>query len=145
MQEMRAHALPILEAAGVDLVLSGHSHTYERSYLLGGHYGSSDTFSGSMIKNRGDGRPDGSGPFVKPAGNQPHAGTVYVVAGSSGHSSRLNATPHPAMCVSLNVAGSLVLDVAGLRLDARFLAESGHVRDHFVILKEQEGGSGHGG
>ena len=37
--QMRTNLLPILEAGGVDLVLSGHSHSYERSYLLDGHYG----------------------------------------------------------------------------------------------------------
>jgi hypothetical protein len=36
---MRQYAAPILERYGVDLVLSGHSHNYERSYLLDGHYG----------------------------------------------------------------------------------------------------------
>ena len=35
---------PILEEGGVDLVLNGHSHAYERSYLLDGHYGTSATF-----------------------------------------------------------------------------------------------------
>ena len=29
--EMRQNIVPILEAGGVDLVLSGHSHSYERS------------------------------------------------------------------------------------------------------------------
>ena len=37
--------VPLLEAHGVDLVLSGHSHAYERSVLLDGHYGDSSTFS----------------------------------------------------------------------------------------------------
>jgi hypothetical protein len=32
--QMRQNALPILEAGGVDLVLCGHSHGYERSMLL---------------------------------------------------------------------------------------------------------------
>ncbi len=41
--EMREKALPILEAHGVDLVLTGHSHSYERSFLMGGHYGMSGT------------------------------------------------------------------------------------------------------
>ncbi len=44
MQEMRENFLPILEEHGVDLVLGGHSHIYERSYLLKGHYGYSDEF-----------------------------------------------------------------------------------------------------
>ncbi len=54
---MRANALPILEANGVDLVLNGHSHSYERSKLIGGHYGSSWTLTPAMIKDGGSGRP----------------------------------------------------------------------------------------
>src|ERR1051325_393308 len=54
--EMRQNMLPILEAYGVDLVLSGHSHAYERSFLLNGHYGVSTTLSNTMILNSGNGR-----------------------------------------------------------------------------------------
>ena len=35
---LRRNAVPILERYGVDLVLTGHSHSYERSYLIDGHY-----------------------------------------------------------------------------------------------------------
>lgn len=31
MRDMRENIVPILEAHGVDLVLTGHSHSYERS------------------------------------------------------------------------------------------------------------------
>ena len=34
--EMRENFMPILEAGGVDLVLAGHSHIYERSMLIDG-------------------------------------------------------------------------------------------------------------
>jgi hypothetical protein len=44
MQEMRENILPILEDGGVDLVLSGHSHMYERSYLMDCAYETSDKF-----------------------------------------------------------------------------------------------------
>jgi hypothetical protein len=40
--EMRENALPILEDHGVDLVFTGHSHDYERSFLIDGYYGLSD-------------------------------------------------------------------------------------------------------
>src|SRR6185295_4674728 len=53
--QMRKNALPILEEGGVDLVLSGHSHSYERSYLIDRHYGSSSTFSDSNVVDGGDG------------------------------------------------------------------------------------------
>lgn len=83
--QMRQNALPILEAGGVDVVLGGHSHSYERSVLLDGHYGLSSTLTAAMKKDAGDGREDGTGAYRKPsAGPAPHEGTVYVVAGSSG-------------------------------------------------------------
>lgn len=50
MTQMRTNALPILEAGGVDLVLTGHSHSYERSFLLDGHYGVSSTLAQSYDK-----------------------------------------------------------------------------------------------
>ena len=42
--EMRQNALPIIEAAGADVVYAGHSHSYERSFLIDGAYGSSKQF-----------------------------------------------------------------------------------------------------
>ena len=36
---LRQNAVPLLERYGVDLVLTGHTHAYERSYLIDGHYG----------------------------------------------------------------------------------------------------------
>lgn len=135
MQEMRQMVLPFLEAGGADLVLSGHSHSYERSFLIDGHYGDSKSFRPFMIRNRSDGREGGGGAYHKPrAGNAPHDGTVYAVAGSSGQTSggRLN---HPVMFLSLNELGSLVLDIDGSRLDALFLDERGRRRDYFTLKK----------
>jgi hypothetical protein len=43
---------------------------------------------------------------------------------------------HPAMAVSLNVAGSLVLEIGRTRLEALFLDYRGDQRDSFVIVKE---------
>ncbi|HKY33734.1 MAG TPA: metallophosphoesterase family protein [Candidatus Polarisedimenticolia bacterium] len=133
--EMRAHALPILEAGGVDLVLAGHSHSYERSFLLDGHYGGSGTLTAAMIADGGDGRPGGDGAYSKPQlGPQPNQGAVYVVAGSSG---QISGGPlnHPAMFVSLNELGSLALDVAGPALEARFVDGDGMVLDSFALCK----------
>ena len=133
--EMRQNALPILEAAGVDLVLTGHSHSYERSYLLDGHYGSSSTLTPSMIRDGGSGRVDGTGAYGKSAlDSVPHEGAVYAVAGSSGQTS---AAPlnHPVMFISLLKLGSMVLDIDGNRLDARFIDNTGATGDYFTIVK----------
>lgn len=131
--EMRAHVLPLLEAGGCDLVLSGHSHSYERSYLLKGHYGDSKSLTPAMKVDGGNGAP--ATPYTKPAVD---VGTVYVVAGSSGKISggKLN---HPAHVVSLNKLGSLVVDVDGEQMKAVFLREDGSVDDAFTIIKKQAG------
>lgn len=133
--EMRENLLPILEAGGVDLVLTGHSHSYERSFLLNGHYGYSTNLAPSMILDRGSGRIDHEGAYKKEAGNVPHQGAVYICAGASGQVSggKLN---HPANWVSLNKLGSLVLDFDGLRLDVRYLGDRGQVRDYFTLIKK---------
>jgi 3',5'-cyclic AMP phosphodiesterase CpdA len=137
--EMRVNALPILEAAGVDLVLSGHSHSYERSYLIDGHYGISTTFNAvTMLKDGGSGRADDTGAYHKPTGGSAHKGAVYTVAGSSGQVS--SVAHHPVMYAWTALLGSLVLDVAGRRLDARFVKTDGSLGDYFTIVKG--GGTG---
>jgi hypothetical protein len=130
--QMRQNMVPILEDGGVDLVLCGHSHSYERSFLIDGHYGTSSTFSAGHLMDGGSGRD--SMPYEKPDGLVGHAGAVYTVAGSSGQTSggQLN---HPAMFISLNVLGSVVLDFQTNRLDLSFLDSTGVVRDYFTILK----------
>jgi len=133
--EMRQNALPILEAGGVDLVLTGHSHSYERSFLIDSHYGSSNTFTASMKKDGGDGREGGNGAYTKPsAGLAPHEGAVYAVAGSSGQISG-GLLNHPAMFISINSLGSMVLDLDSNRLDAKFLNSAGVVADQFTLIK----------
>ncbi len=125
--------LPIIEEYGVDLVLSGHSHAYERSFLLDGHYGLSSTFDPKIhAKNRGDGRPEGKGPYLKKAGA--HQGTIYIVDGSSG---KISGGPlnHPAMFTSQNKLGSVVIDVEGVEMKLRFLDDKGVAQDWFTLKK----------
>jgi acid phosphatase type 7 len=136
MRKMREVVLPLLEEHGLDLMLVGHSHAYERSYLLDGLY----TASTNMIerihfKSSQDGRADGSGIYTKPSrGPAAREGAVYVVAGSSGQISG-GGLQHPVMCISLNVHGSLVLDFDGQRMDATFVDDKATVRDYFTMVK----------
>ena len=135
--QMRQNFLPILEAGGVDLVLAGHSHIYERSFLLDGHYGLSTTLTPAMKLNAGDGRPAGNGAYMKPLGGGGHKGAVYAVAGSAGQARWTQSDfPHPAHYISLRNLGSLVLDINGNRLDATFVRENGTTPDTFTILKQ---------
>jgi fibronectin type 3 domain-containing protein len=134
MKDMREVFLPLLENYGVDLVLNGHSHVYERSYLIDGHYNVSTTFSAAtMIKDGTSGNPATTGAYVKqPVG---HDGAVYVVTGSAAQTGTYPLN-HPAMCVSLSQLGSLVLDVNGNQLDASFLTSTGAVMDRFALRHE---------
>jgi hypothetical protein len=137
--QMRQNVLPILESHGVDLVLTGHSHSYERSKFIDGHYGTSSTFSDAThVKVTGSGRTDGTGAYTKSGIGVAHAGAVYAVAGSSGKTEG-GTLNHPAMFVSLNELGSMVLDVNALTLDAKFLNNNGTVRDYFTITKSGGG------
>jgi hypothetical protein len=126
MVEMRQNILPILEEFGVDLVLSGHSHSYERSYLVDGHYGLSSSFNlATHTVSSSSGQRNLGQAYRKPSRLKvPHSGTVYAVAGSSGWlgGGSLN---HPAMYVSLNILGSMVIDIDGPQLEARFIDGSG--------------------
>jgi hypothetical protein len=135
LTDMRVNFLPLLESYGVDLVLCGHSHVYERSFLLDGHYGTSNTFdAATMVKDGSSGNPATTGPYAKQP--IPRDGAVYVVAGSSGQAGT-GPLNHPAMYLSMSELGSLVLDVNGNVLNAKFLTGAGAVADQFAIRHEE--------
>lgn len=130
--EMRENVLPILESYDVDLVLSGHSHAYERSKLIHGHYGYSSTFSdATMAVDAGDGRLDGTGAYQQ---NTDGEGTVYIVTGSAGKTSSMSGT-HPIMYYSDNNLGSTILNVNGGQLDVQFLNSNGIIEDYLTLIK----------
>lgn len=135
MRDIRENAVPLLEAGGADLLLVGHSHGYERSILINGHYGLSSTFNSSMIKNGGNGRRRGDGAYVKPsAGPAPNEGTAYIVAGSSGQLTA-GAFNHPIMFTSQLVLGSLMLDIQANELRVHFITSTRAVNDCFTMYK----------
>lgn len=138
MTNVRTLYNPVFEAGGVDLVLTGHSHTYERSMLIDGHYGVASTLSPANILHGGDGDPSGDGPYLKsPLDPVAHGGTVYVVngVGENAHADG-GALDHPVMVTSFELEGSMVIDIDGSTLDARFISYSGDELDRFQILKE---------
>jgi hypothetical protein len=143
--DMRENAMPILEAAGVDLVLAGHSHTYERSYLIDQVYGFGEApafrtpdfdtlLHGGNILDAGDGDPDGDGAYEKSPGLNPHDGTVYVVAGHGGKSVEADGE-HPVMIFTEIEFGSALLRIDGDVLTLDNLRADGVVSDRFAIVK----------
>ena len=128
--DTRENILPILEQAGVDVVLSGHSHMYERSELINCHYGYSDSFNENMIRQKNVKKK-----YNKKENNiSSNSGTIYTVIGSS---SKVDSGPlnHPAMTNSLQEAGSIIIDVKKNKLKAYFVNKYGKVKDQFEITK----------
>ncbi len=137
--EMRENFLPLLEDNGVDLVLAGHSHSYERSYLLNGHYDLSTTFDSTMhtvgTNGIGDGRKNGNGAYQKEiSGPAAGEGAVYVVSGSAGKKSS-GDFDHPAIYFAKKERGSCLLEIEGQELNLTFVNEDGEVDDFFTLKK----------
>lgn len=133
--QMRENIVPILEDGGVDLVLGGHSHAYERSKLVDGHYGPSSSFLSTMVLDGRSGDPSIGEGYHKPRLTEGHRGTVYLVAGNS---ALVTAAPlnHPIMSHSSLETGSLVLDIESNRLEGRLIGPDGAVKELFRIEKD---------
>jgi hypothetical protein len=135
----RVHFNPIIERYGVDLVLLGHDHNYQRTYLINGHYGNSNTFQPSMMLNGTSGNPDLGEYYYKYIdGPIKDKGTVYVVEGNSSASNDQSPFEHPAIYwgeACADCFGSFVVDINGDRLDGRYLHYSDTIRDKFTIIK----------
>lgn len=138
--QIRSNLNKILERYGVDLVLCGHSHSYERSKLIKGHYGFASSFLEQFNQHQSSARYDGttaSCPHIKRS-NQKSNGTVYVVSGSAGQvGGSIAGFPHPAMSFSnRTVGGSLILEVQQNRLDVKWLTTEGNIDDQFTMMKD---------
>ncbi len=145
LQTMREQYIPILEAGGVDLILNGHSHSYERTYFIKDHTGYSNTFNISEVGSGGhtvgangslSGRDDiADGAYQKISAD----GAVYITAGSSG---KINAvTKRNPSYIALSQLGSCVLEIeddglGGQNMNIKFIRETGAVDDYFTINKE---------
>ncbi len=126
---MRTNIVPLLESYHVDLVLCGHSHVNERSYMMKGHYGTANTFTAAMKVSTQTNN------FTKAA---PFDGTVYATCGTSGQNpgSIQAGYPMPCMYFSNNTNNcSLVLDIYGDNLSCKYLTSASTVVDQFTITK----------
>lgn len=141
LDSVRSYFIQLLERNNVDLIMCGHSHLYERSKLMKGHYGKEATFS-SVVHNIDTSSAvyDGSSnscPYIKDTILK-KAGTVYVVAGSAGQLpfTMQAGFPHNAMYYSdVMNGGTAVLDIEENRLDLNWVCADGIIRDHFTMFK----------
>ena len=132
MHDMRERFVPVLEYHGADLNLSGHSHSYERSALIDGHYDLSAFYRPSIHgKDTSRGR-QADGGYTKDTGaNQ---GSIYSVVGSSSKNQG-GLTKHPIMTYWENIEGSVVVDITGAQMDAYFIRNDGAINDDYRLTK----------
>jgi len=132
MSDMRENFVPIFDKYSVDLVLGGHSHDYERSKLIAGHTGKSESFDAKkhIIQNS-----DNS--YTKTLKRVANSGTIYQVCGSSSKLDKAELN-HPALPFSMQVMGSLIIDITPTTLTSKFLTIDGEIADQFTIRKTGE-------
>jgi 3',5'-cyclic AMP phosphodiesterase CpdA len=141
LKQPRLVLTPVLEKYGVDLVLSGHSHVYERSKPLKGFTDVAAAFNPAVNWTQ-----TSSGKYNATANSCAYMytstlasnGVVYVVNGVGGATGAMRATaPHPAMQESIpGIGGSMIFEIEDKRLDAKFLTENGSIADQFTIFKD---------
>ncbi|MEP7164495.1 MAG: metallophosphoesterase [Ferruginibacter sp.] len=150
---VREKFVRILERFGVDLILCGHAHGYERSYLLKNFYRTyANPFMDSSFKfiyhtalgTNQNAKYDGTAnscSYNYNSGKYNH-GSVYIVAGSSGQVGG-SQTGYPQDCMyysNITNGGCLYFEIDSNRLDMKFIsyttAPTPVIRDQFTIFKD---------
>lgn len=135
---MREQLTPIFDQYGVDLVYSGHSHSYERSFYIGGHTGLSTTFDAATHAE-----VDGTDTPLTGQSGQAYTQitqsgsddkVVYTVAGSSGKVSS-GSLDHPVHFYGSAVLASVVLDIDATTISAKALNGAGNVIDSYEMTR----------
>jgi hypothetical protein len=142
MKAMRDNIMPIIESYGVDLVLSGHSHVYERSFLLNGFFDTPSGFDASQhVVDGSSGKLSEGTPYIKYTnGPNPNHGTMYIVQGNSGSNDSDAGLEHPAMYYGHGCdtcVGSTMLYAHGDTLSGYYLTKDGEILDDWTILKQE--------
>ncbi|CAL2080259.1 GEVED domain-containing protein [Tenacibaculum sp. 190524A02b] len=131
---LRKNFVPIIEKYGADVVLYGHSHRYERTGLIKGHFDLSNTWNPStMAIDNGLGQENNGGVYDKTTSRD---GTVYITTGNAGKGLGDDGAK-PVHKVTSGAIGSGILDIDGKRLDYKQLDGDGNIIDHFTIIKDE--------
>lgn len=131
MKHLREHVNPLFEQYKVDLVIAGHSHVYERSYPMRGHWGVNDTFDVATHVVATSTSPNQY--VVGPKGQ----GVIYVVNGSGGKvgGQRPGFPMKSSVYTNNKIGGSVILDVDKRTFNLKWIQSDGVVGDEFVIKK----------
>lgn len=129
---MRKNVTPLFEKYKVDIVIAGHSHVYERLYAMRGHTGLNKTFDPKthIVESKSS-----ENNYLVPKEGQ---GVIYIVCGSGGKVGGQKAEyPMESSIYSNNKeGGSMLFDVKGKKLEAKWIATNGQVLDQFTIQKK---------
>ena len=129
--EMRENLIPLLEKYNIDFVFGGHSHTYERSILMSGHYGYSNTYDEKLhAVDSKDGDPSKSGAYHKR-----EKGSIYCVAGNSGKIGPFRAPHLPFMKKNFSQFGSVILEADGKTMKITAIDDKQNVLDSYEVKK----------
>ena len=119
----------LFDKYGVDIVLQGHVHNYQRTFPIS--YNASNSTSPIVTKHDEKNYTD-------------PAGSIYTIVGTGGVTSRGGALVHnftgpteEYMAVQFQAIGFLNLDVSrnGTKLVGEFQDNNGTIKDHFSITK----------
>lgn len=138
--DMRTVYVPLMEKYGVDLVFGGHSHDYERSYLLDSAVGNSadnKAKAAKVILDSRSGDPSGGGPYRKASARAGRQGTVYTVAGSSGMVGS-SVGKHAVMHVIYERLGSVILTIEDNVAEGRMVEKGGAILDRFQLVQAKD-------
>ncbi len=165
--DMREAFVRVFEEYGVDVIYSGHAHSYERSWYLHGLYGDSSTFDAKKhteLNNQAQpslGQGEDTYTQLSRASGVDDK-VIYTVAGSAGKADKEKPCPegqtmgcslpnwlkHPAhrsfpatesgyRSNGIALKGSVVLDASRTVLTSRFVDEHGQVLDYFSITRDK--------
>lgn len=136
---IRQNFISFLETRGVDMIVCGHSHNYERGYLVKNYTGSWASFNAgthAVSTSSATYTSNITCPYIYNSSPANH-GTVYVVSGSAGASGTMNSGfgtgPMP---IALDDGGVFYFEVEDNRLDAKMLRRNGTIFDQFTIIKD---------
>jgi len=113
--DMRQTFAPVFEQYGVDVIYSGHAHSYERSWYIGGHHGKADSFD---VKKHAEHDAKGQPTLGQSQDPYPQISAisgeddkaVYTVAGSAGKANYLKPCPTDKLNSGKQVYGCTMPD-----------------------------------
>ncbi len=129
---MRKNVTPIFEKYKVDVVIAGHSHVYERTFPIRNHTGSNNTFEPQEHIVESKIKKD---TYVVDKNGQ---GVIYIVCGSGGKvgGQKVDYPLKSAVYSNNSEGGSMLFDIRGNFMEAKWIASNGNILDHFSIKKK---------